>query len=68
MRDAALYALQAGIRTAAQTAAGLLASVTILDVADLMGSGHSLLVVAAASLLSGVVAFLQNFAEMAAVK
>lgn len=64
MRDAAIYAATAGIRTAAQTAAGMLGALVVFDVGDLAGMNEALIVAGIAAVLSGVAAFLQNFAEM----
>lgn len=61
---AATYALSAGIRTAAQTAGGLIAAVQIINLADVPAVGNALAVIAIGSILSGLAAFLMNFAEM----
>lgn len=64
MRDAAIYAATAGIRTAAQTAAGMLGALTVFNLSDINGIEEALMVAGIAAVLSGVAAFLQNFAEM----
>ena len=61
---AATYALSAGIRTAAQTAAGLMATISIVDTSQLGSVASALVVVGVGSILSGIAAFLMNFAEM----
>jgi hypothetical protein len=64
--DAFLYGVKAGVRTTAQTAAGLVAVVTVVQVSDIKGAGLNLAVAGVASLLAGLAAFLQNFAEQLA--
>lgn len=63
MKNAAIKALKPAVRTAAQTAGGLLGSITILNMTDIAPMGSVVIVAGAASLLAGVVAWLMNFAE-----
>ena len=67
MKSALIYAATAGIRTAAQTAAGMLGALTVFEVGDITGIEQALIVAGVAALLSGLAAFLQNFAEMLTV-
>lgn len=63
MKDALIFALSAGIRTAAQTAAGLLGAVSFLDIGEFPTLANTLTVIIVGSLLSGAAAFLMNFSE-----
>lgn len=63
MNNAAKIGFRAGIRTVAQTASGLLGGVVIVDLSGLGSVGEAILIAAASSLIAGLVAFLQNFAE-----
>ena len=63
MRNALIFGATAGIRTAAQTAAGMLGALTVFNLSDINGIEEALVVAGVAAVLSGVAAFLQNFAE-----
>lgn len=63
MKEAAIFALSAGIRTAAQTASGLLGAVVFLDLSEIGTLANAIAVIGIGSVLSGLAAFLMNFSE-----